>query len=248
MIELTNRSCKDSLPPTRNQSRAPDTSTPQMSKSSTVTPKEQKGNRDWKIAHKARRAAQERWRVQRHEKAAEGQWQSFRYLKSQGGTEWTVHYVDMAEHEKQEPQRGTVEHFRKLFQCTEPRDPPRWDKAVDTGHCHVARAANRSKPPASSYMDSYRTLAWWKEQQRNGLTHPASFYPYHTREETALNNASQHHDWRQRAQDPCSMATAHAQVDFRYGCCMGIWKAACPPLLAGITTEPVQTPLFSHVV
>ena len=168
------------------------------------TAKRTKREQDWKIAHKARRAAQERWRVQRHEKAAEGQWQSFRYLKSQGGTEWTVHYVDMAEHEKQEPQRWTVEHFRKLFQCTEPRDPPRWDKAVDTGHCHVARAANRSKPPASSYMDSYRTLAWWKEQQRNGLTHPASFYPYHTREETALNNASQHHDWRQRAQDPAA--------------------------------------------
>ena len=98
------------------------------------TAKRTKREQDWKAAHKARRTAQERWRTQQHENAAEGQWQSFRHLKAQGGTEWTVHYVDMAEQEKQEPQKWTVEHFRKLFQCAEPRNPPRWDKAVDTGH------------------------------------------------------------------------------------------------------------------
>ena len=66
---------------------------------------------------------------------------------------------------------------------------------------HIARALDRQHPPASSYMDSCRTLLWWKEKQRNGLTHPAAFFPYHTREETALNNAAQHQDWRQVARD-----------------------------------------------
>ena len=96
--------------------------------------KRTKRESDWKAAHKARRSAQERWRTQQLEQAAAGQWQSFRALHTLGGNEWTVHYIGMAEEEKQEPKKWTVEHFRKLFQSTEPRAPPRWNKPIDTGH------------------------------------------------------------------------------------------------------------------
>ncbi|OLQ07930.1 hypothetical protein AK812_SmicGene8595 [Symbiodinium microadriaticum] len=98
------------------------------------TAKRTKRESDWKIAHKARRSAQEKWRTGQLEQAAAGQWQSFRNLNTSGGSEWTVHFIEMAEQEKQEPKKWTVEHFRKLFQNTVPRSPPRWNKPVDTGH------------------------------------------------------------------------------------------------------------------
>ena len=88
---------------------------------------------DWKTAHKARRKAQEEWRHARNERAADGHWQSYRSLKNSAGNEWTVHFVEAAEEAKQEPKRWTVQHFRTLFQKTELRDPPRWDKDIDTG-------------------------------------------------------------------------------------------------------------------
>ncbi|CAE7492098.1 unnamed protein product, partial [Symbiodinium sp. KB8] len=96
--------------------------------------KRTKSEQDWKAAHKARRKAQEAWRDNRNERAAEGHWQSFRSLKTLGGNEWTVHFIEAAEEAKQDPKRWTVQHFRTLFQKTEPRDPPRWNKEVDTGN------------------------------------------------------------------------------------------------------------------
>ena len=98
------------------------------------TAKRTKRESDWKLAHKARRSAQEKWRTGQLEQAAAGQWQSFRNLNTAGGSEWAVHYIEMAEQEKQEPKKWTVEHFQKLFQNTVPRSPPRWNKPIDTGH------------------------------------------------------------------------------------------------------------------
>ncbi|CAE7866414.1 unnamed protein product [Symbiodinium sp. KB8] len=57
---------------------------------------------------------------------------------------------------------------------------------------HVVRAASRDQPPASSVMDGYRTLAWWRRQQanRDGVRHPASFFPHLSNEEVRLNRAA----------------------------------------------------------
>ncbi|CAE7235616.1 unnamed protein product [Symbiodinium sp. CCMP2456] len=60
----------------------------------------------------ARRGAQEEWRSERNERAASGHWQSFNALKPSSGHEWTVHYVEAAE----------------------ARQPPRWNKDIDTGN------------------------------------------------------------------------------------------------------------------
>ena len=87
----------------------------------------------WKEAHKARRKAQEQWRKQKLEKAAQVNWQEYRSLKIKGGSEWTVHFVQAAEDKKQDPKRWTVNHFKQLFQQAEPRNQPRWTKAIDTG-------------------------------------------------------------------------------------------------------------------
>ncbi|CAE7290153.1 unnamed protein product [Symbiodinium sp. CCMP2592] len=56
----------------------------------------------------------------------------------------------------------------------------------------------REAPPASSHLDSYRTLTWWREQQRltDGISHKGSFYPYHTKEEESLNQSCNSADWR----------------------------------------------------
>ena len=50
---------------------------------------------------------------------------------------------------------------------------------------HVARAAAREQPPASSHLDQFRTLKWWRGQQRwkDGVRHPEAFYPHLSNEE-----------------------------------------------------------------
>ena len=88
---------------------------------------------DWKTAHKARRKAQVQWRTSKLEQAAAGSWQEYRNLKTVGGSEWSVHYVQAAEDNKQDPMKWTIGHFRTLFQKTGPRSPPQWNKDVDTG-------------------------------------------------------------------------------------------------------------------
>ena len=69
---------------------------------------------------------------------------------------------------------------------------------------HVARAAERSQPPASTTMDKFRTLAWWRSQQslRDGVRHPAAFYPHLSNEEVRLNRAAGVKEWRSLAADP----------------------------------------------
>ena len=69
---------------------------------------------------------------------------------------------------------------------------------------HIARALDRIKPPASAYMDAYRTLAWWRDQQArpDGIKHPGRFFAHRTHEEEALNRASGSGEWRTIAKDP----------------------------------------------
>ncbi|CAE7305768.1 unnamed protein product, partial [Symbiodinium necroappetens] len=78
---------------------------------------------------------------------------------------------------------------------------------------HIARAARRTKPPASSLIDSFRTYPWWRQQQRmtTGLRHPASFYPYLSNDELRLNRAAAREDWRQLATDPQAWKQAEAE-------------------------------------
>ena len=68
---------------------------------------------------------------------------------------------------------------------------------------HVARAKNRDHPPASSFLDEFRTLDWWRSQQRwrDGLRHPTAFYPHLSNEEVRLNRASGTESWRALARD-----------------------------------------------
>ncbi|CAE7819576.1 unnamed protein product [Symbiodinium sp. CCMP2592] len=88
---------------------------------------------DWKKAHKARRQAQVQWRTAKTEKAAAGNWRDYRDLKTKGGTEWTVHYVQAAEDQGKDPKRWTIMHFKALFEQPAPRNPPKWTKDVDSG-------------------------------------------------------------------------------------------------------------------
>ncbi|CAE7550167.1 unnamed protein product [Symbiodinium necroappetens] len=69
---------------------------------------------------------------------------------------------------------------------------------------HVVRAASRDQPPASSVMDGYRTLPWWRRQQasRDGVRHPAAFFPHLSNEEVRLNRAAGRAEWRELAADP----------------------------------------------
>ena len=69
---------------------------------------------------------------------------------------------------------------------------------------HVVRARERECPPASAIMDSFRTLKWWRRQQtwRDGVRHPAAFYPHLSNEEIRLNRAAGVGDWRQLATSP----------------------------------------------
>ena len=69
---------------------------------------------------------------------------------------------------------------------------------------HIARAIERQQPPASTIMDRYRPLSWWRGQQaqREGARHPASFYPHLSNEEVRLNRAAGVADWRTLASDP----------------------------------------------
>ena len=69
---------------------------------------------------------------------------------------------------------------------------------------HVARAASREQPPASTLMDAFRTLPWWRRQQglRDGVRHPAAFYPHMSNEEVRLNRAAGVKEWRTLAEDP----------------------------------------------
>ena len=78
---------------------------------------------------------------------------------------------------------------------------------------HIARAADRAQPPASSLIDGFRTYPWWKQQQRmaSGLRHPASFYPYLSNDELRLNRAAAQEDWRQLAKDPKAWQQAEAE-------------------------------------
>ena len=64
---------------------------------------------------------------------------------------------------------------------------------------HVVRAGEREQPPASSIMDGYRTLSWWRRQQsqRDGVRHPTSFYPHLSNEEVRLNRAAGAAEWRE---------------------------------------------------
>eukprot|EP00439_Symbiodinium_sp_Y106_P073157 s2086_g13.t1 len=66
---------------------------------------------------------------------------------------------------------------------------------------HVTRAALRESPPASSRIDAYRTLKWWRESQRwkDGPKHPRSFFPHLSNEETRLNRAAGVDNWRDLA-------------------------------------------------
>ena len=78
---------------------------------------------------------------------------------------------------------------------------------------HIARAAHRTQPPASSLIDGFRTYPWWRQQQRmtHGLRHPASFYPYLSNDELRLNRAAAREDWRQLAMDPQAWKQAEAE-------------------------------------
>ena len=80
---------------------------------------------------------------------------------------------------------------------------------------HVARGLSRTKPPASSVIDSFRTYQWWRQQQRtaDGLRHPASFYPlpYLSNDELRLNRAAGCDDWRTLAADPQAWGRAAAE-------------------------------------
>ncbi|CAE7734694.1 R1A1-element\ORF2 [Symbiodinium sp. CCMP2592] len=78
---------------------------------------------------------------------------------------------------------------------------------------HVARAAQRTSPPASAIMDEFRTLRWWRGQQcwRDGVRHPAAFYPHLSNEEIRLNRAARCGDWRQMARDPPAWKQAEAR-------------------------------------
>ena len=78
---------------------------------------------------------------------------------------------------------------------------------------HVARGLNRTQPPASSVIDSFRTYQWWRQQQRtaDGLRHPASFYPYLSNDELRLNRAAGCDNWRALAADPKAWGQAAAE-------------------------------------
>ena len=56
---------------------------------------------------------------------------------------------EAAEQENHEPKRWTVEHFRKLFQNTDSRAAPRWNKGIDTGEhftlTYLPEALSRGK-------------------------------------------------------------------------------------------------------
>ena len=69
---------------------------------------------------------------------------------------------------------------------------------------HIARASDREHPPASSVLDSYRTLQWWRDQQRrtDGISHRGAFFAYRTHEEESLNRACSSTDWRIVSKDP----------------------------------------------
>ncbi|CAE7888138.1 unnamed protein product [Symbiodinium microadriaticum] len=95
--------------------------------------KRSRSEQDWKRAHKARREAQDAWRKKKLEKAAACNWAEYRSTKQQGGSEWAVGFVEEAEIQNKSPLRWTVDHFRTLFQQTEPREVPAWTKEVDSG-------------------------------------------------------------------------------------------------------------------
>ena len=69
---------------------------------------------------------------------------------------------------------------------------------------HVARAAHRSCPPASAFMDRFRTYRWWVAQtcRADGIKHPTSHYPYLSNDEVRLNRATSSQEWREVAEDP----------------------------------------------
>ena len=67
---------------------------------------------------------------------------------------------------------------------------------------HRARSGGWRSPPLSYYIDCFRDLRWWEQEQQSstGLRHPARFYPKLMTEERALNRAAQG-AWRRVAQD-----------------------------------------------
>ena len=62
-----------------------------------------------------------------------------------------------------------------------------WDYAG-----HRARSGRWDPPTPSGVLDAFRTLEWWQSGQnsKNGLRHPARFYPKLMREERDLNAAA----------------------------------------------------------
>ena len=106
---------------------------PEAVKALYLQAKRSRSEQDWKRAHKARREAQDAWRKKKLEKAAACNWAEYRSTKQQGGSEWAVGFVEEAEIQNKSPLRWTVDHFRTLFQQTEPREVPAWTKEVDSG-------------------------------------------------------------------------------------------------------------------
>ena len=92
---------------------------------------------------------------------------------------------------------------------------------------HIARALDRESPPASSLMDSVRTLEWWTEKQREGIRHPGQFFPYHTNEEKALNRAAGGTPWRQVAREVTRWSQCKGDLGQFHGRGMGIRTTAC---------------------
>ena len=65
---------------------------------------------------------------------------------------------------------------------------------------HRARAMLRDHPPFSSHLDSVRTLEWWQNSKRAGVSHPGTFFPRLMNLERAMDKACGG-NWRVCAQD-----------------------------------------------
>ena len=68
---------------------------------------------------------------------------------------------------------------------------------------HVIRAVERPQPPASTLIMNFRTLSWWRAEQKNqtGTRHGHRFFPTLMNEEQRLTTACGGVDWRTAAMD-----------------------------------------------
>ena len=93
----------------------------------------------WKEAHKARRAARDKWHAEKVARAGQGSWKDYRELKPCDGPIWAVHLSEEAFRMGKEPLKWTIEHFKAIFTAPRTEPPlPEW-----------GRSANEESPPFS---------------------------------------------------------------------------------------------------